>query len=149
MSHRGVVGILLDYIPHEHHNLRALLAGVDAGAIPPGEATASLRRKWATQIRETLRGLHSLGILWRDIKTDNVLIDTDGDAVVLDFGGGNTMGWVDQDKYGSMEGEEQGLQKIMEALKVAGLDEEQTDAEQADEEEQMRSRKMGSRQMRS
>jgi serine/threonine protein kinase len=69
--------------------------------------------------------LHNLGILWRDIKIDNVLINDDGDAVVLDFGGGNTMGWVDRDKYGTMEGEEQGLAKIIEALKVdRGLDEE-------------------------
>ncbi|KAL2261271.1 hypothetical protein VTK26DRAFT_4492 [Humicola hyalothermophila] len=118
VSQKGVVGILLGYIPHDHRNLRFLLSDADAGTIPPGEATVALRRKWATQIEETLRGLHKLGVLWRDIKTDNVLINKDGDAVVLDFGGGNTMGWVDQDKYGSMEGEEQGLRKIMEALKV-------------------------------
>lgn len=118
MSHRGVIGILLGYIPHQHHNLRALLAGVDTGTISPVEATVSLRLKWATQIQETLKSLHSLGILWHDINTDNVLINNDGDAVVLDFGGGNTMGWVDSDKYGSMEGEEQGLQKIMEVLGV-------------------------------
>ena len=118
-SHKGgVIGILLAYIPHKHHSLRALLAGFDGGTIAPSEATASLRQKWAMQIRGTVAGLHGLGILWRDIKTDNVLINDDGDAVVLDFGGGNTMGWVDQDKYGSMEGEEQGLEKIMLALGV-------------------------------
>ncbi|KAK3290436.1 uncharacterized protein B0H64DRAFT_378648 [Chaetomium fimeti] len=113
VSDKGVIGILLGYIPHEYHSLRALLAGIDAGSILPGEATVSLRR-----IEETLRGLHRLGILWRDIKTDNILIDDDDDAVVLDFGGGNTVGWVDQDKYGSMDGEEQGLLKIKEALGV-------------------------------
>jgi hypothetical protein len=37
---------------------------------------------------------------------------------VLDFGAGNTLGWVDPEEYGSMEGEEQGLRKIMEALGV-------------------------------
>jgi serine/threonine protein kinase len=70
------------------------------------------------QIKQTLAGLHDLGILWRDIKTDNVLIDDNGDAVVLDFGGGNTMGWVDWDKYGTMEGEMQGLRKILDVLEV-------------------------------
>ena len=113
-----MIGILLAYIPHKHHNLRALLTGVDGGTIAPSEATASLRQKWAMQIRGTVAGLHGLGILWRDIKTDNVLINDDGDAVVLDFGGGNTMGWVYHDKYGSMEGEEQGLEKMMLALGV-------------------------------
>jgi hypothetical protein len=46
------------------------------------------------------------------------LIDENNDAVLLDFGGGNTLGWVDEDKYGTMEGEQQGLQKIMKALGV-------------------------------
>jgi hypothetical protein len=117
-ANEGVIGILLDYIPHKHHSLRALLDGVERGTIAPDEATAALRQKWATQIRDTLAELHSLGILWLDIKTDNVLIDEDGDAVVVDFGGGNTVGWVDRDKYGSMEGEMQGLGKIMVALGV-------------------------------
>jgi serine/threonine protein kinase len=104
--------MLMAYIPHKHHNLRVLLDKA------PHEATTALRQKWAAQIRDTLAVLHSLGILWLDIKTDNVLIDDDGDAVVLDFGGGNTVGWVDHDKYGTMEGELQGLAKIMAALGV-------------------------------
>lgn len=37
---------------------------------------------------------------------------------VVDFGGGNTVGWMDRNKYGSMEGELQGLGKIMAALGV-------------------------------
>ncbi|KAK4152396.1 hypothetical protein C8A00DRAFT_16297 [Chaetomidium leptoderma] len=117
-SHRGVIGILLAYILHKHHSLHAVLAGVKEGTVAPSEATPSLRQKWARQIRETLAGLHSLRILWRDLKTHNVLIDNNSDAVVLDFGGGNTVGWVDNDKYATMEGEEQGLRKIMEALGV-------------------------------
>ncbi|KAH6850504.1 hypothetical protein B0I37DRAFT_390598 [Chaetomium sp. MPI-CAGE-AT-0009] len=104
-----VIGILLSYIPHEHHSLHALLAGVEEGTIAPSEATPSSRQKWARQIQET-----------RDLKTQNILIDNNGDAVVLDFGGGNTVGWVDN-KYGTMEGEEQGLGKVMEALGVQDL----------------------------
>jgi serine/threonine protein kinase len=118
-SHRGVIGILLSYIPHKHRSLHALLAGIEEGTTAPSEAAPSLRQKWARQIRETLAGLHGLGILWRDPKTDNVLIDNNGDAVLLDFGGGNTAGWVDNDKYATMDGEEQGLGRIMEALRMA------------------------------
>lgn len=113
-----VIGILLAYIPHKHHNLRFLLDGIERGTIAPEEATGSLRQKWATQIRDTVAGLHAMGILWLDVKTDNVLIDEDGDAVVIDFGGGNTVGWIDHDKYGTMEGEMQGLNKIMAALGI-------------------------------
>jgi serine/threonine protein kinase len=117
-SHVGVIGILIAYIPHKHHSLRALLDGVEQGTVAPHEATASLRQKWAAQIRGTLAGLHGLGILWLDVKTDNILVDEDGDAIVIDFGGGNTVGWIDHDKYGCMEGELQGIDKIMSALGV-------------------------------
>jgi serine/threonine protein kinase len=89
---------------------------VDEGTVPETEATTSLKLKWAEQIRHSLAQLHKLGILWRDVKSDNVLIDENNDAVLLDFGGGNTVGWVDRDKYGTMEGDQQGLQKIIKAL---------------------------------
>ncbi len=113
-SQKGVIGILLSYVPHKH-SLRALLDGVAEGTIAPSEATPSLRQKWAMQIRETLTGFHRLGILWREAKTDNVLIDDNGDAVVVDFG---TNTAASHDKYGTMEGEEQGLEKIMAALRI-------------------------------
>jgi serine/threonine protein kinase len=89
---------------------------VDEGIVPETEATTSLKLKWAEQIRYSLAQLHKLGILWRDVKSDNVLIDENNDAVLHDFGGGNTVGWVDREKYGTMEGDQQGLQKIMDAL---------------------------------
>ncbi|KAK3366564.1 hypothetical protein B0H63DRAFT_558496 [Podospora didyma] len=82
------------------------------------EVITELKKKWAAQITYTLEKLHEIGILWRDVKTDNVLINDDGDAVVLDFGGGNTVGWVDPEIYGTMEGEVQGLAKIRKAIGV-------------------------------
>lgn len=75
-----------------------------------------MRAKWATQIRQCVGRLHELNITWGGIKTDNVLIDDNGDAVVLDFGGGNTHGCVDEEMYGTLEGDLQGLEKIMKAL---------------------------------
>jgi serine/threonine protein kinase len=79
-----------------------------------------LRKKWADQIKNSLDELHKLDILWRDIKTDNVLIDVNGDAFLIDLGGGNTVSWVDRDKYGTMEGEAQGLSKLLKALGQEG-----------------------------
>lgn len=39
-----------------------------------------------------------------------------GDLWLIDFGGGWTDGWVDQDKQGTMEGDDQAVRKIVEAL---------------------------------
>lgn len=120
-SHKGVIGILLNHISHKHHSLRTLLHGVKGGTIPATEASMPLKLKWAAQIQVTLAGLHKLGILWRDVKTDNILIDdTNNHTVWLDFGGGNTVGWANHEKYGTMEGEAQGLRKILDALEIEG-----------------------------
>ncbi|KAI0534186.1 hypothetical protein GGR58DRAFT_483607 [Xylaria digitata] len=116
-SHTGFIAILLGYIPHQHHDLSMILDDIKTGLLPKTEATAAMRTKWAEQIKRSVAQLHELGILWRDIKTDNVLIGDEGDAIVLDFGAGNTVGWVDQDKYGTLEGDIQGLEKIMAALR--------------------------------
>lgn len=115
-SHTGIIAIIIGFIPHKYHNLRALLDLVKDGNIPQSEATAEMKAKWATQIRQCVGRLHELGIIWGDIKTDNVIIDENGDAVILDFGGGNTQGWVDEEMYGTGEGDLQGLDKIMKTL---------------------------------
>lgn len=42
--------------------------------------------KWARQIGEGLRAAHTAGIVHRDVKPENILIDEDGAARVSDFG---------------------------------------------------------------
>jgi len=79
-----------------------------------------LKERWARQIRETIAGLHQAGITWGDAKPDNILIDTHGDAWVIDFGGGRTEGWVDSGKSGSVEGDLQGLGRILEFIERGG-----------------------------
>ena len=59
---------------------------------------------------------HANDIVWGDVKTGNVVIDSAGDAWLLDFGGGSTKGWVDSDKTETVEGDLQGLERSENAL---------------------------------
>lgn len=56
--------------------------------------------------------LHEAGVAWGDAKPENVLIDVEGDAWLVDFGGSYTPGWADEDKRETMEGDRQDVQRI-------------------------------------
>ncbi|KJZ68497.1 hypothetical protein HIM_12116 [Hirsutella minnesotensis 3608] len=79
------------------------------------------KRRWASQLRESLQALHEVGIVWGDAKPDNVIIDRQGDAWIIDFGGGHTRGWVDENKAGTIEGDLQGMRKILQFLSSQNL----------------------------
>lgn len=72
-----------------------------------------MKNRWAEQIQHTIAALHQAGIIRGDAKPDNILIDAHGDAWVIDFGGGRTEGWVDADKAGTVDGDLQGLERIL------------------------------------
>jgi serine/threonine protein kinase len=100
------MGMLLTYIDQPRTLLRAMWP----------DTPIPLRQRWASQIRETLAKLHEAGIVWGDAKAENVLIDWENNAWVTDFGGGYTMGWVDAEKAGTVEGDLQGLARILDLL---------------------------------
>jgi serine/threonine protein kinase len=52
--------------------------------------------KWSSQLREAMEYLHEKGFVWGDAKAASVLVGKDGNAILIDFGGGYTSGWVDQ-----------------------------------------------------
>jgi hypothetical protein len=81
-------------------------------ALTPSTAD-QLRQQWAEKIASTVTGLHNAGIVWGDAKPDNILIDKKNNPWVIDFGGGYTEGWVDQDIAGTREGDRQGLARII------------------------------------
>jgi hypothetical protein len=126
ISHTGVVEFLMDYVPSRGHHLQDILRGPlllgpeetddpTSGGHDPSiyNITQAQKDKWARQIEHTLKALHNKNILWVDMKTSNVLIDdTTDDAWVVDFGGGNTFGWVDRELAGMVEGDFQGMEKI-------------------------------------
>lgn len=99
-----IVGLLLSYI--ECNNTTLLCA-------ERGPEHASLRQKWIQQITHSLRELHAHGIVWGDAKADNILIDKHDDAYLIDFGGGYTSGWVDKELSNTVEGDLQGLERIV------------------------------------
>lgn len=74
------------------------------------------RQEWMSQIRESVYALHARGIIWGDTKADSVVIDENNDAWLVDFGGGWTDGWVDEDLADAVEGDRQALSKIEEFL---------------------------------
>ncbi|KFY92584.1 hypothetical protein V498_04846 [Pseudogymnoascus sp. VKM F-4517 (FW-2822)] len=135
-SHTGIVGYLMAYIPTYRHNLEYALrcAKTTLGAddrhrdgtpLPATTISKARREKWSSQIEETLVALHSRNIVWGDAKTANILIDeaTD-DAWVVDFGGGNTEGWIDHELRESVEGDQQALRRIKKELAKDWLHEE-------------------------
>ncbi|KAI1009115.1 hypothetical protein LB504_003074 [Fusarium proliferatum] len=99
-----------------------LLTYIDCGrvtlscALKP-ETEVSLKAKWAAQIQEAIGQLHDAGIVWGDAKPDNILIDINEDAWLIDFGGGYTEGWVPKILVGTVEGDRFALEKILEYIR--------------------------------
>ncbi|KAH8724866.1 hypothetical protein GQ44DRAFT_617233 [Phaeosphaeriaceae sp. PMI808] len=104
-----VYGLLLSYI-----DCRNLTLGC---AVKPN-TPSYFRQQWANQITHILKSLHEVGIIWGDVKPDNVLIDVNKDAWIIDFGGGYTEGWVERKIAGTVQGDLQGLAKILEYLRI-------------------------------
>jgi Protein kinase domain len=79
-------------------------------------APTSLKRKWYDTVIQTVKILHSNNIIWGDVKADNVLIDRQHNAWLIDFGGGVTWGWVSEELGGTKQGDLEGLERLKEFL---------------------------------
>ncbi|KAK1807769.1 hypothetical protein LTR12_017884, partial [Friedmanniomyces endolithicus] len=66
------------------------------------------RAKWISQIRNTVSRLHNMSVIWGVVKAENVIVDKAGNAIVIDFEGGATRGWIDDEKMGTKQGDLQG-----------------------------------------
>lgn len=109
----AILGLLREWVPAKY-NLRELKGNHTQELDAPQE----LREKWARQIKETVQTLHNNGVIWGDAKPSNIIIDSNDDAWLIDFGGGWSDGWVDADLQESIEGDEQGVARILKFLGV-------------------------------
>ncbi|KAH8805502.1 hypothetical protein F5884DRAFT_860107 [Xylogone sp. PMI_703] len=107
----AIIGILEEFICSNPCTQRSTLRGIEINTVPH-----ALRSKWASQIKETVEMLHEIGVVWGDGKADNVLIDVNDDAWLIDFGGGWTDEWVDEKLAETIEGDKQAVQKIARLL---------------------------------
>ena len=96
-----VEGMVIDYIKNARSlkNIRSI--------------SAEQCDKWTGQIKQAIDHLHQKGLVWGDAKAANVLVDEQDNAVLIDFGGGFTEGWVDIGNHGTVCGDLQGLKRII------------------------------------
>ena len=107
---KGVIGFVLEKIPAKSTALVQVIQG------RAGEVPSSLKEKWAAQIEHTVAELHKNDIIWGDAKPENVIIDENDDAWLIDFGGGFTPPWVELENQESREGDLLALARIREKL---------------------------------
>lgn len=106
----GVFGLLLSYVDCDR---KTLLCAAKQ------DTPMDLKRKWSLQITSLLNHLHEAGIVWGDVKPDNVLIDRNENAWLIDFGGGYTEGWVPKELAGSLEGDSEGLRRMLDFINTS------------------------------
>lgn len=75
------------------------------------------RDAWAAESQRIKDVLHEHGIIWGDAKADNFMVDASDDLWIIDFGGSYTEGWVDPELQETREGDEMGVEKIVNALR--------------------------------
>jgi hypothetical protein len=74
------------------------------------------RDAWATEAERMKEVLHDHDIIWGDAKADNFLVDRDDVLWLIDMGGSYTEGWIDPELADTEEGDDQGVEKVVNAL---------------------------------
>ncbi|CAK7207446.1 hypothetical protein SEUCBS139899_010256 [Sporothrix eucalyptigena] len=128
-ENRRIVGFVREWIPGKR------LADVLKREKRGKPLSAHHKQRWAQQLRASVDALHALGLVWGDGKTGNLIVGVGGaddvtavrqgeekapigDLWLIDFGGGWTDEWVDSDKENTIQGDEQAVQNILDALRI-------------------------------
>lgn len=102
-------------------NIMGLLLSVIEGATPlthllDKSVDPSLRKRWSDKVQHYVAQLHEHDIVWGDAKADNFMVDKNDELWIIDFGGSYTEGWVDPELKETIEGDDMGVEKIVNAL---------------------------------
>lgn len=101
-------------LPAIHPNLGTL---VDQLSGPERQTPSiALRERWYDDIESMIHILHGKGFVWGDVSPNNVIIDENENAWIIDFGGGYTDGWIEPDDMETQRGDLEGLKRIKEYL---------------------------------
>ncbi|KAL2681306.1 hypothetical protein Neosp_008917 [[Neocosmospora] mangrovei] len=106
-----IIGLLRDWVLPSSYG--STLRDMDISAVP-----RELKNKWLDQIRETVDKLHEIGVVWGDGKASNVVVDQEDNIWLIDFAGGWTQGWVDEELADSVDGDNQAIRNIAKFLGV-------------------------------
>lgn len=77
---RGIVYFVMDCVADENGDVRTL------ADFKPGEVDEARLAKWYSQVRSALEYIHGKGIVHRDVKPANILIDANDNAILADLG---------------------------------------------------------------
>ncbi|KAJ4196140.1 hypothetical protein NW767_009600 [Fusarium falciforme] len=108
---RDIIGLLRDWVLPSSYG--STLRDMDISAVPK-----ELKKKWLDQICETVDKLHELDVVWGDGKVSNVVVDQENNIWLIDFAGGWTEGWVDEELADSVDGDNQAVRNITRFLGV-------------------------------
>ena len=84
------------------------------------KASEKDRLKWIGQVEDTVQRLHAHGIVWGDAQFKNIMVNSAGDAIVVDFGGGFAPEYIGLELMNTKEGDLMALEK-MKAEVLEGL----------------------------
>lgn len=119
---KRVVGMLLNYIKPKRPGILGTLQYVAYE-----EHSRKNLHRWANDLNGILGALHRAGCIWGDAKPENVLVDHNDNVWIVDFGGGYTPGWVDEEQQGTQRGDLAAMEKIRQWLEQRGARRGQVD----------------------
>ncbi|KAJ7263593.1 kinase-like domain-containing protein [Mycena haematopus] len=119
----------------DHHPASALHVAIDRHRRRQGGIPWELKLAWSIDIAAAIAWMHARGLVWADLKTDNVLLCKDGHCRLIDYApGGWTLHWCPPEAHepgweGTMAGDVFALGLVLwcVAVEVACIEREEAD----------------------